>query len=55
MSEIASGALIQIVPDAPISFENDFATSTSTQIRITWLEGPSNGGSAVIDYWVYFD
>jgi hypothetical protein len=55
LSAVGTGAVIQIIPDAPINVANDFSTSTATQIRITWEEGPSDGGSGVIDYEVYFD
>lgn len=55
LSAMGSGAVIQLVPDAPITLTNDALTSSASQIRFTWLEGASNGGSPVIDYWVYYD
>jgi hypothetical protein len=54
-SQIGNGALIQLVPNAPISLSNDAAQTLSTQIGLTWSEGASNGGSAVLDYRIYYD
>lgn len=50
-----SGAVIQEVPDAPITLANDAATTTDTLIKFTWSDGASNGGTSVIDYTVYYD
>jgi hypothetical protein len=44
-----------LVPDTPLSVNNDATITSATNIKITWLEGVSNGGSPVIDYWVYYD
>jgi len=54
-SVVGSGAVIQLVPDAPVSLANDPAVTTDTQIRFTWSAGASDGGNAVIDYAVYYD
>ena len=54
-STSGSGAVIQLVPDAPVSLTNDPETTTDTQIRFTWSDGVSDGGNAVIDYAVYYD
>jgi hypothetical protein len=54
-SSEGSGAVIQLVADAPISLANDPLTTTDTVIRFTWSDGLSDGGTAVIDYTVYFD
>jgi hypothetical protein len=35
-SEAGNGAVIQLVPDAPISLANDLTTTSDTVIRITW-------------------
>jgi len=43
------------VPDAPTTLANDATTTTDTVIKFTWTEGASNGGTAVIDYDVYYD
>jgi len=55
LSVAGVGAVIQLVPDAPINFANDPLTTTDLVIRFTWTEGASNGGTAVIDYDVYYD
>jgi hypothetical protein len=54
-SDAGNGAVVQILPDAPISLANDQTTTTDLVIRFTWSEGASNGGSALIDYSVYYD
>ena len=54
-SAVGSGAVIQLVPDAPVSLTNDPSTTTDTQIRFTWADGASDGGTAVIDFAVYYD
>lgn len=50
-----NGAVIRDVPDAPISLQNDLRTSSDTQIRFTWSDGTSDGGSPVLDYIVLYD
>lgn len=54
-SAAGSGALIQLVPDAPISLVNDPTTTSDTTIRFSWIPGPSDGGAAVIDHDIYYD
>jgi hypothetical protein len=50
-----SGAVIQEVPDAPVTLANDPTTTTDTVIKFTWSDGASNGGTSVIDYTVFYD
>ena len=38
------------MPDAPVSIAEDISKRTSTDIGLTWSEGISNGGLAVIDF-----
>jgi hypothetical protein len=54
-SEEANGAVIQYVPDAPISLTNNILSTNAYQIMFTWSKGLSNGGTEVIDYNVYYD
>ena len=54
-SEEANGAVIQYVPDAPISLTNNILSTNAYQIMFTWSQGLSNGGTEVIDYNVYYD
>jgi hypothetical protein len=50
-----NGAVIQLVPDAPINLVNDYLTTTDVLIQFFWDAGLSDGGSPVIDYSVWFD
>jgi hypothetical protein len=54
-SDSGSGAVIQSVPDAPITLVNDPTTTTDTLIRFSWSDGVNNGGTPIIDYTVYYD
>lgn len=54
-SEVGGGALIQLVPDAPVYLTDDAPNTSATQITFTWQDGASDGGAAVIDYRVYYD
>lgn len=54
-SPTGTGAVIQLVPDAPISLTNDFSTTTDTTIKFSWSPGASDGGTAVIDHSIYYD
>ena len=54
-SEVGSStAIIQYVPDAPVSLTTNAALTTASQIGISWSDGSSNGQAAVIDYSVYY-
>jgi hypothetical protein len=44
-----------IVPTAPLSLTRDNSNTDSTQVTFTWSATSSNGGSAVIDYSIYWD
>lgn len=55
MSQVGDGAVIQNVPDAPVSLADDPTTTSDVQIRFTWSDGASDGGTSVIDYTVYYD
>ena len=54
-STAGNGAVIQLVPDAPLNLTNDPTTTSDTLIRFTWSQGLSNGGTPVIDYTVQYD
>ena len=54
-SDVGSGATIQLVPDPPINLANNLLTTLDDRIGITWEDGPSNGGSQIIDYEVWYD
>lgn len=55
ISEAGNGALIWVVPDAPINLQNDADTTDAFNIRFTWTEGIENGGTEVLDFIVYYD
>jgi hypothetical protein len=52
-SPVGDGAVILTAPDAPYDLAEDATVTDSTQIKITWSAGFTNGGSPVIDYQVY--
>jgi len=54
-SEATNSGLVQLIPDAPVSLLNDPSVTDATQIKLTWSDGASNGGSVVLDYNVYYD
>ena len=54
-SPAGNGAIMIIVPDAPINLQNDLTATDRTRIGFTWQEGYSNGGSLVIDYRISYD
>jgi hypothetical protein len=54
-SEAGYGAVIEYVPDSPISLTNDALTTDAYTIQFTWNQGLSNGGTDVIDYSIYYD
>lgn len=52
-----SGAIVStiVIPDAPINLARDPTTTTTSQVGLTWEDGPSNGGLTILDYRVSFD
>ena len=52
---MGSGAVIQVVPDAPINLSNDPKVTSDKLIKIMWNSGLNNGGATVIDYTVFYD
>lgn len=55
-SPVGSGAIVKLsyVPNAP-TLSWDSTSTTKTQVGVTWADGYSNGGQAVIDYSLSFD
>ncbi len=43
------------MPDAPVSLINNAVVTSEIQIGITYSPGASNGGSAVIDFTIWYD
>jgi hypothetical protein len=54
-SSVGYGALIQLVPDAPVDLADAVLITSATVIGFTWLDDTSNGGAAIIDYRIYYD
>jgi hypothetical protein len=54
-SQVGSGAVIVLVPDAPINLINDPTITNSFRIGFSWSEGTSNGGAEVIDFSIAYD
>jgi hypothetical protein len=54
-SQLGGGALIQLVPDAPVNLQDLPAVTTATVIGFEWQNGSNDGGAAVLDYRLYFD
>jgi titin len=54
-SQVGGGALIQLVPDAPLNLQDKADETSATQITFTWEDGASDGGAAVLDYRIYYD
>ena len=55
MSLEGSGAVIQSVPDAPISLLNDLTVTNDSRVGFTWENGQNIGGTPIIDYSVHYD
>lgn len=54
-SSAGGGAVIVLVPDAPVSLANVPSLTRDNKIGLSWTDGPSNGGTVIIDYEVYYD
>lgn len=54
-SPSGQGAVMIIVPDAPINLANNLGVTNRYTIGFTWDNGFSNGGSEVLDYRVSYD
>lgn len=54
-SDIGNGAVILSIPSAPYDLENDIAYTTASTIGFKWTAPDETGGTAVIDYRVYYD
>jgi hypothetical protein len=54
-SDVGTGAVIQLVPDSPITLTNSVGVTDTTVIGFTWSDGASNGGATIIDYRITYD
>ena len=55
LSTVGNCALIQLIPLAPVSVTNNATATSATQIGFYWSDGASNGGTAIIDYTIFWD
>lgn len=55
VSDAGSGDGLETIPDAPVSLANDPTVTNNSVIRFTWLDGASDGDSAIIDYKITYD
>jgi hypothetical protein len=45
MSEYGGGAVVELVPDAPVLLENVLSITLDDRIGLVWQDGLSNGGT----------
>lgn len=50
-----NGGILMTNPDSPIGITEVISLRTATTLGITWNNGPSNGGSTILDYSVFSD
>lgn len=55
ISDVGNGAIMVLVPDAPINLQDDPMTTSDSVIRFTWSDGASDGYQPIIDYRVSYD
>lgn len=54
-SEPGNGGIIVLVPDPVINLHNNPTITSDSAIGISWNDGTSNGGKAIIDYRILYD
>jgi hypothetical protein len=54
-SDFGNGAIILLVPDAPINLQDVPAVTTAYVIGLQWIDGMSTGGATIIDYRITYD
>lgn len=53
-SVVGDGASIWVIPDAPIQLANNALITDADNIGLTWFTSPSDGGTPVLDYRIYY-
>jgi hypothetical protein len=53
-SVLGDGASIWVIPDAPVSLSNNALITDASRIGLTWYKSPSNGGTPVLDYRLFY-
>ncbi len=54
-SAVGNNAIIITNPDAPVHLAENLSQKSESTIGLTWSNGASNGGAAVLDYSVSYD
>ena len=54
-SSAGSGAVIWLVPDAPLNLQNVVSETNAQTIKVTWTDGLSDGGTPILDYSIWYD
>jgi hypothetical protein len=47
-----NGAVYSNVPNAPVNLQEDISAKIDNNVKLTWDDGPNNGGLTIIDYRV---
>ena len=55
ISSSGKGAIIWIVPDAPVNLVNLPAITSAYQVGLSWQQGASTGGTAITEYVLSYD
>jgi hypothetical protein len=55
VSNSGNGALVVVVPDAPITLTKNTALSSESVITFSWTQAAFDGGETVIDYRIIYD
>jgi hypothetical protein len=53
-SDPGSGAKARRTPDVPFNLDNLDSITDADSIGLSWFPGPSNGGTPVVDYRIYY-
>lgn len=53
-SSPGNGAVILTYPDAPTNVAEVYAERAATSLGLSWSQGSSNGGAAILDYSVSY-
>lgn len=48
-----NGAILVTIPDAPINLADMTLVTSHTQVGLSWEDGYSDGGSAILDYRIF--
>ena len=54
-SSQGNGGVLLTNPDPPANLQNVLAITNSQRIGLTWSDGASNGGTAILDYRIMWD